>query len=172
MQKGSASWTTLLDRPIMALRPMRQNWCTVTAAEMKEIDSRAIRDRGIPAARLMENAGKAVAGEVRRIIQDKKNVLAFCGYGNNGGDGLVAARHLAKQGYDVKVFFVGPARSFTPATNANLEKLLSLKVNPGFILSIDDIDKVFSAAKTNCRSRFFSIFPHLYQNKSEENTNQ
>lgn len=48
---------------------------------------------GIPASLLMENAGRAVAQEVARF--SPKSVVVLCGPGNNGGDGLVAARHLA-----------------------------------------------------------------------------
>ena len=112
----------------------------VTAADMKEIDRRAIKDCGVPAQRLMENAGKAVAEEACKLI-DKGTVLVFCGYGNNGGDGLVSARHLIKKGFEVKVFFVGKPKGLSPETNSNLEKLLTMKATLGFISDEPDIEK-------------------------------
>lgn len=50
---------------------------------------------GIPTLTLMENAGKALAEEITIMDVAGKKVLFLCGTGNNGGDGLVAARHLA-----------------------------------------------------------------------------
>ncbi|WP_333654339.1 NAD(P)H-hydrate dehydratase [Dissulfurispira sp.] len=75
----------------------------VTAQEMREIDRITIEDYGIPGLVLMERAGLAVASKVREFYPDKK-VLVLCGGGNNGGDGLVAARNLHNRGFDVKVF--------------------------------------------------------------------
>ncbi|MGO0123070.1 NAD(P)H-hydrate dehydratase [Desulfothermobacter acidiphilus] len=78
----------------------------VTAAEMREIDRRAIEEYGIPGVVLMENAGRWVAQQVasRWGGASRKKVVVLCGRGNNGGDGLVAARHLWQQGAQVKVF--------------------------------------------------------------------
>ena len=61
---------------------------------------------GISTLVLMENAGAAVAREIIRLGVDEKKVLVLCGTGNNGGDGLVAARHLAPY-TQVKVLIVG-----------------------------------------------------------------
>jgi ADP-dependent NAD(P)H-hydrate dehydratase / NAD(P)H-hydrate epimerase len=61
---------------------------------------------GIPTIGLMENAGKALAEEIKAILGPGKNVLFLCGTGNNGGDGLVAARYLADHA-DVRVFILG-----------------------------------------------------------------
>ncbi len=67
----------------------------VTAEQMREIDRACVR-RGTPASALMENAGKAVAEETRRFLGalEFHHVLCLVGGGNNGGDGLVAARYL------------------------------------------------------------------------------
>jgi ADP-dependent NAD(P)H-hydrate dehydratase / NAD(P)H-hydrate epimerase len=74
----------------------------VTAAEMKKIDNVTIEGMGIPALLLMERAGTAVAARAEELSTSRK-VLVLCGSGNNGGDGLVAARHLLNNGYLVKV---------------------------------------------------------------------
>ncbi len=76
----------------------------LTAAEMREADRLAIEDAGIIGLVLMENAGRAVAERALELIaeQDDALVVVVCGRGNNGGDGFVAARHLAQRGIDVR----------------------------------------------------------------------
>jgi len=96
----------------------------VTAEEMRQLDNNAIEQYGIPAAKLMENAGKCVADSSMTLVPSG-NVAVFSGYGNNGGDGMVAARYLKNKKYDVNVFIVGKPRSMTEETNSNLEKLFS-----------------------------------------------
>lgn len=76
---------------------------TVTRAEMRELDRRAIEERGIPADVLLENAGRAIADVVSERVSPACPVVAVCGRGNNGGDGFVAARLLAERGYEVEV---------------------------------------------------------------------
>ncbi|MCM8731353.1 NAD(P)H-hydrate dehydratase [Hephaestia sp. GCM10023244] len=83
----------------------------LTAAEMRAAEQRVI-DAGDSVAALMERAGRAVAGAVARL-GSRGRVLILCGPGNNGGDGYVAARHLAGMGLDVQV-----AASADPATDA------------------------------------------------------
>jgi len=57
---------------------------------------------GVSNEELMENAGKAISEE----CMDFKHIAVFCGPGNNGGDGLVAARYLAEKGHIVNVFLL------------------------------------------------------------------
>ncbi len=92
----------------------------VTAKEMREIDDHVITSIGIPSLVLMENAGSLVAREadrfarehtVRALTHVNKSDKAFhwailAGKGNNGGDGLVAARHLVEMGYAVTIIYV------------------------------------------------------------------
>lgn len=75
----------------------------VTRAEMREIDRRAVEERGIPADVLMENAGRAIADVVSERVSPACPVVAVCGRGSNGGDGFVAARLLAERGFEVEV---------------------------------------------------------------------
>ena len=72
---------------------------------MGEADRLAVAD-GTPAVVLMDNAGQAVA----RAVSNRwtvRPVTVLCGAGNNGGDGFVAARHLAQQGWPVRVALLG-----------------------------------------------------------------
>lgn len=73
---------------------------TVTAAEMRAVDERA-QEYGVTVERLMENAGYQVADLVRAEFGGR--VAVYAGPGNNGGDGLVAARRLHGWGFDVAV---------------------------------------------------------------------
>lgn len=78
----------------------------VTAEQMRELDRKAIQERGIPGPELMERAGRAVAEAALRLSARgrERPIVVVCGRGNNGGDGFVAARLLAEQGRRVQVF--------------------------------------------------------------------
>ena len=76
----------------------------LTTSEMAEADRLTIAG-GIAGMILMENAGKAVAD--RAATPHGRHVVVVAGPGNNGGDGFVAARHLAERGYSVRISFVG-----------------------------------------------------------------
>ena len=79
----------------------------LTSAEMSAADRRTADEFGVPLAKLMENAGAAVAGFCLRRYAAAERVLVLCGKGNNGGDGFVAARVLAEAGVDVAVLLLG-----------------------------------------------------------------
>jgi NAD(P)H-hydrate epimerase len=75
----------------------------VTAEEMRVIDRRTIEGYSIPGSVLMERAGLAVASRIKEVFSPRK-VIIIAGSGNNGGDGLVVARDLYNEGWDVRVF--------------------------------------------------------------------
>jgi hydroxyethylthiazole kinase-like uncharacterized protein yjeF len=75
----------------------------VTAEEMRIIDRKTIEGYGIPGAVLMERAGFSVTAMIKQVFSPRK-VIIISGSGNNGGDGLVVARNLYNEGWDVKVF--------------------------------------------------------------------
>src|SRR6476619_5960815 len=76
---------------------------TLTRAEVRELDHRAINGFGVPGIVLMENAGRGCAELLMRLNPEKKPVVILCGPGNNGGDGFVIARHLDNHGCPVHV---------------------------------------------------------------------
>ena len=80
-----------------------------TAAEMRALDARAIRELGIPGARLMDAAGSGAAALIARWHAPirRKSVVVVCGKGNNGGDGFVVARRLRARGATVRVLLIG-----------------------------------------------------------------
>ena len=115
-----------------------------TAAQMREVDRRAIQERGIPSTELMENAARALVEEVRSlpipgpgfrdgptawVTKDgreptpeeqaefwalrQRSAIVFCGPGNNGGDGVAAARMLLEAGWRVRCVLVGDRAKMT-----------------------------------------------------------
>jgi len=116
------------------LRGLRRRWAAaasrspIGSEQMAGADLRA-QKLGVPGQRLMEHAGTAVAAAVKAIAEAterwrKGPILILCGPGNNGGDGLVAARHLARAGADViAVLISGAAQPSTPDAERNWNRL-------------------------------------------------
>ncbi len=88
---------------------------------MRAVDSWAIEERGVPSLELMETAGAALATAVEELRPDGP-VRVVCGKGNNGGDGLVAARLLAATGFEAEVLLLWPAAELSDDAAANLER--------------------------------------------------
>ena len=88
---------------------------------MRAVESWAIEERGVPSLELMEAAGLALAEAVP--TRRAGPVRVVCGKGNNGGDGLVAARHLAETGFEVETLLLWPAAELSDDAAANLERL-------------------------------------------------
>ncbi len=79
----------------------------LSAQQMQEVEARIIQQQGFPSLILMEHAALAVYKEVVRHITKDTIVWCVCGCGNNGADGLVVARLLHQDAYEVKVVLVG-----------------------------------------------------------------
>ena len=95
----------------------------LTAAQMREIDRQAIEELGLPGLVLMENAGREVANLVLNELEIDRDwpILVIAGKGNNGGDGLVAARHLVNQGATCEVLLLGRQEEVKGEALVNLE---------------------------------------------------
>ncbi|MDG7008437.1 MAG: NAD(P)H-hydrate epimerase [Nitrososphaerota archaeon] len=108
----------------------------LTAQEMAELDRSAIEEFGIDELVLMENAGLAVANAARRLLGGDtagKKIGVLVGKGNNGGDGLVAARHLQNWGAQVSLVLAGDRADLKalPAKHLEIvEKMGALPVGP------------------------------------------
>ena len=79
----------------------------LTAAEMGAADRRSAAEFGVSLETLMDGAGRRVAEFCLRRFGVASRVVVLCGRGNNGGDGLVAARVLARAGKTVRVVLLG-----------------------------------------------------------------
>lgn len=99
----------------------------LTARQALSLDIKARKIFGISTLVLMENAGRGVACEALKMLGNKKTAAIFCGRGNNGGDGFVAARHLLTAGIKLDVFLAGKMSGVRKEAKKNLEILLKLK---------------------------------------------
>ena len=98
-------------------------WLTpcLNADEMRAVDAWAIEKQGVPSLDLMETAGRAVAEAAERVAGSGR-VVVVCGKGNNGGDGLVAARALKKMGHNTEAVLLWPADDLSGDAKKNLER--------------------------------------------------
>jgi NAD(P)H-hydrate epimerase len=92
------------------------------AAEMRAADKHAIEEAGVPSLDLMERAGAGLAVVVAEVAGDGPMRIVI-GKGNNGGDGLVAARLLREDGREVDVLAVGNPDELQGDARANLDRL-------------------------------------------------
>ncbi|KAL8261503.1 hypothetical protein R6Q59_025552 [Mikania micrantha] len=104
--------------------------------EAAEVDEILMGPLGFSVDQLMELAGLSVATAIAEVynVKDYNRVLTICGPGNNGGDGLVAARHLYHFGY--KPFVCYPKRTPKPLYTGLVTQLESLGIP---FLSVDDL---------------------------------
>jgi len=82
---------------------------SLTTEQMIEVDRLMTEEWGITLMQMMENAGRNLAELSKRLLQDLsgKKIVVLCGTGNNGGGGMVAARHLHNRGIQINVILVG-----------------------------------------------------------------
>ncbi len=105
----------------------------VSPETMRVVDKNA-DEYGVSSAQRMESAGCVLAAAVR--LECPLSVLILCGTGNNGGDGYVCARHLAKE-YSVKVIFAGEPK--TPESRAAFSSLDGCPVELASYWSAEDL---------------------------------
>lgn len=106
--------------------------------EMRNLDESTIKNQGITSTELMERAAlrclDALLNDLNMIAQLGKpssgRILIFCGNGNNGGDGLVIARHLFRQGFSIGVFLIDSGTKNSPENALNLQRLKDAGFQP------------------------------------------
>jgi len=97
-----------------------------SAREMREIDLRAIQQFGIPGEILMESAGRGAFEYIMESMPDLSSAVIFCGKGNNGGDGLVIARHLKDHAVDALVILLAKMKDLKGDAKTNLDRFLKI----------------------------------------------
>jgi ADP-dependent NAD(P)H-hydrate dehydratase / NAD(P)H-hydrate epimerase len=119
----------------------------LTTAEMAQADRLAIAG-GVAGMELMENAGRAVADNVSSRHLPGSRIAVVVGPGNNGGDGLVAARLLRERGYRLRVLllgglgrFKGDALQAAHRWNGPCERATPAALTPGEVI----VDALFGA---------------------------
>jgi hydroxyethylthiazole kinase-like uncharacterized protein yjeF len=111
----------------------------LTADEMRTADRVTTGRFGISSLELMEHAGRAVARFILRELPHCRHIVVLCGKGNNGGDGLVASRHLVEAGCTVSVLILGDPAEIPGDAKTMLERLpvapISIKEESDFSTS-------------------------------------
>jgi len=115
----------------------------VNKKQMQEIDKKATLDFNIPSIILMENAGLISSLSLEKEFPDLKEskISIFVGGGNNGGDGLVIARHLFNQSMDINVYLLKEVDKFKGDVLTNLGIAQSIGVPIKEILHEDELEK-------------------------------
>ncbi|MEX0620355.1 MAG: NAD(P)H-hydrate dehydratase [Solirubrobacterales bacterium] len=97
---------------------------------MAEVDRWAIEQQSVPSLELMEAAGHALA-EASAAVAKPGPVTVVCGKGNNGGDGMVAARHLVESGYEVQVILLWEPDALSPDATTSFQLLAGAEILTG-----------------------------------------
>jgi NAD(P)H-hydrate epimerase len=115
----------------------------VSAATMRELDKMAVTS-GISILTLMENAGEAVAEKVKKLFDNYKTtkIAIFCGKGNNGGDGFVAARKLKESNFDVHAYLMSKQDEVKNEAAINLRSFIKIGGAIEQICSEADIEQL------------------------------
>jgi NAD(P)H-hydrate epimerase len=121
----------------------------VTSVQMAEIDRRMKEDYQIDLLSQMENAGKSLAIQTRRLVRgiQARRILIMAGKGGNGGGGLVCARHIHNWGANVTVVLSSPKYELREVTLRQLITLERMKIqilDSPSLLSVPDYDLVRS----------------------------
>lgn len=120
---------------------------SVSSTEMAEVDRLATDVYGITLPQMMEQAGSHLAAVTAARLEGElrdRRILVAVGPGNNGGGGLVAARHLVNRGAHVRVVLARPARRLSEAGRHQLATLLEMGVSccmAIYDISTDEIDE-------------------------------
>lgn len=100
--------------------------------QTRKIDRLATEQFGIPVPVLMERAGRSVHDAVKELLPESGKIIYICGAGNNGGDGLVAARLAAEDGYSVCCLCACPESRLNEACEHQQHLLRSAGITPIF----------------------------------------
>ncbi len=104
-----------------ALQMLQQS--TMSVEQVRRVDQIAVQQFHMHPLVLMENAGLGCTRWLTEHFRIAPHVLILCGKGNNGGDGLVIARHLQLAGWSVQVLLLGPTSSLSADACANWNSL-------------------------------------------------
>ncbi|MDR2344990.1 MAG: NAD(P)H-hydrate epimerase [Planctomycetaceae bacterium] len=140
----------------------------LTCQESRDIDRKAIERFGISGLVLMENAGRGAVDTMQRleIVRPNCPIAIVCGNGNNGGDGLVIARHLKIRGMKPTVFLPAGSTKLTADAESNFNILqhcnISIQERNFLISDCDQFGVVIDAmlgtgAKGSPRDNFAEV---------------
>ncbi len=117
---------------------------TLSRDEVRAVDARAATEFHLPTIVLMENAGRGAAERLRTRLQPGDRVLVACGAGNNGGDGLVVARHLDAWNFPVHIaWFADPGKL---KGDALIQKQIvdAAEISQSVHIGVDDLSSLWN----------------------------
>jgi NAD(P)H-hydrate epimerase len=121
----------------------------VTAAQMAEVDRVTVEELGFDVLQIMETAGRAVALFARQLLGGDpraKRITILCGTGGNGGDGMVAARHLASWGSEVDIILSSRPQHGAARHQWEILSRLGMSVHePGAMAQLPPADLIIDA---------------------------
>ncbi|MBR9690629.1 NAD(P)H-hydrate epimerase [Candidatus Woesearchaeota archaeon] len=100
----------------------------VNQKQISKLDKLMVEQFNIPVVIVMESAGYRLAEFARKQFPREKNILICCGKGNNGGDGIAAARHLLNFGYKPKIFLITKDVKNEPKTHLDIARKLKISI--------------------------------------------
>lgn len=115
-----------------------------TAAEMRRLDEKTIKECGIPGVVLMENAGRGAAVLTREYFGDLtgRGLAVVCGRGNNGGDGFVMARIFHGWGASVRVFLLSNKEKVGGDAKVNMDVVANMGLEIVEIANDSDLERL------------------------------
>jgi NAD(P)H-hydrate epimerase len=121
---------------------------TITTQQMMEVDRLMIDEYGIQLIQMMENAGKNLAELSRRFLSGDvagKRIAVLCGAGNNGGGGMVAARHLHNWGANILLKIAAPCDSLKEIPAHQYQILKAMGIKDHNEINLSEVDLIIDA---------------------------
>lgn len=115
---------------------------------MIEVDRMMIEKFGIQLKQMMENAGKNLAELSRQLLGgsvSQKRIAILCGSGNNGGGGMVTARHLSNWGAEIELNLLSHPDQLKDIPAHQFRILKSIGISEKQVIDLDDVDLVIDA---------------------------
>lgn len=120
----------------------------ITTQQMVEVDRLMIQEYGIQLIQMMENAGKNLAELSRRMLGGDlraKSIAVLCGAGNNGGGGMVAARHLHNWGAELSLKLLSPPGRLKGVPAIQYDILRKMEIRDYETIDLNSADLVIDA---------------------------
>ena len=114
----------------------------LSADNQRKLDEFTIENEPISSVNLMERAAVKCFEWLLKNYNAKSSISIFCGPGNNGGDGLVIARHLHESNFKVNCFIVAFSKNYSDDFIVNKKRLESVGVEPIILEEEKDLDQV------------------------------
>ena len=140
--------------------PITKPPSVLTVAQIRAVDAIAVCDFGMSSLVLMENAGRGCADWIDTRLNRSSGIVVMCGPGNNGGDGLVIARHLHAMGHRLCLWMVAEHGKLSQDAEANLKIVEHTKIRIGWIgdwLTPPELEQAWNQLRSDCANSHMVI---------------